>query len=387
MMAETRDDHDEPEGADVEAQLTAIDEPSPPASTLNSQLQSSFFSVLPLEIRQSIYSYVWLAAGPTQHVYKSGASALAPLSHCQCIVDLDAGDIREIELARVLNTPPADPTMLGGGVTRGPADDRDAIMEWRYRLVSTWCNHWQCEEEPPVLRTIDPHPPSEDGTEEEHTSTESSKDCHRRRQVLVKEFSPFLAILLTCKRMHGEAVDSLYESTTFSFVGTDALSRFAKTTASESLSRISKLHLEWRAPIETYMALDVEEAVAERTRWDELWAEVALVIPRLKELLIWAYPYYPRFPMPHDEWLLPLHQFGKVPRFRISFRWFQNPPTPDTGPLEFLEAAPFGYDRVPPLQENPLHFHWRRLTDLPNEEPRDPLSRRQRKRRYFGRSL
>ncbi|EFQ30455.1 hypothetical protein CGRA01v4_10001 [Colletotrichum graminicola] len=384
MMAETRDAC---QGADVEAQLTAIDELGSRASTLDSQLQSSFFSRFPLEIRQSIYSYLWLAAGPTQHVYRSGASVLAPLSHCQCIADLDAEDIRETELGRLLNTPPADPAMLGGSVAPGSTDERDAITDWRFRLASNWCNHWLCEEEPPVLRTINDNSVSAEGADEEQTSPENGKNHRRRRQALVKDFSPFLAILLTCKRMHGEAVDSLYESTTFSFVGTGALSRFIKTTASESLARVSKLHLVWRAPIETYMALDADEAVAERTKWDELWTELPLAIPRLKELRIWAYPNYPRFPMPHDEWLLPLHQFGKVPKFRISFRWFQNPPTPDAGPLDSLEAAPFEYDRIPPMQEDPLYPHWHRLIGLPDVEPRDPVSRRQRKRRYVGRAL
>ncbi|KAK1990010.1 hypothetical protein LX36DRAFT_445006 [Colletotrichum falcatum] len=386
-MPKTRHVHKESHEADVEAQLTAIDEPSSPASTFDSQLQSSFFYALPLEIRQSIYSHIWLTAGPTQHVYKSSASAFAPLTHCRCIADLDAEDIRETELSRVLNTPPADPTTLVGGVGAGSADERDAIMEWRFRLVSTWCNHWQCEEEPPVLRTIDDMPPSEEGAEEAEEAQTSPKSRRNRRRVLVKEFSPFLAILLTCKRMYGEAVDSLYGSTTFSFIGTDALSRFAKTTAPESLARIGKLHLAWRAPIETYMDLDAEEAVAERTRWNELWTEVAVAIPRLEELRIWAYPSYPRYPMPHEEWFQPLHQFGKVPRFHTSFRWFQNHPMPDTGPLDFLEAAPFEYDRIPPMQENPLHFHWRRLVGLANDESRDPVTRRQRKRRYIGRAL
>ncbi|GKT39852.1 uncharacterized protein ColSpa_00033 [Colletotrichum spaethianum] len=369
--------------ADADAQLTITDEPSSPASMPNSQLQSSFFSTLPLEIRQSIYGYLWLSAGSTQHVYKSSASALAPLSHCQCIADLDAEDNREIELSRVLNAPPADPTTFEGGVGPGSTDERDAIIEWRYRIVSTWCHHWQCEEEPPVLRPVDDSS-SDEGSEEKQTSLTSQKNQHR---LLVQEFSPFLAIPLTCKRMHDEAIDSIYDTTTFSFIGTDALSRFMKTTASEYLVRINKVHLTWRAPIETYMALDVEEAVAERIKWNELWAEVALKMPRLKELQIWTYPYYARYPMPHEEWLKPLHQFEKVSKFHISFRWFQDPPTPDTGPVDSLEAAPFEYDRIPPVQENPIHFHWRRLVGLPPDEPRVPVSRRQRKRRYLGRAL
>ncbi|KAK6213078.1 hypothetical protein QIS74_09080 [Colletotrichum tabaci] len=387
-MTETRDVQRESPAAkaNVEDQLTSTGGPTcdSTASQPSSQLQSSFFSALPLEIRQSIYRHLWLATGSTQHVYQSGASLLAPLSHCRCIADLDAEDTREVELARILNTPPGDPATVEAGVGPGSTEERDAIMEWRYRVVSTWCNHWPCEEEPPVLRAVDTDA-LEDGSEEKETMPLKNRESQHR--LLVKEFSPFLATLLTCRRMHGEAVDSIYDATTFSFVGTDALSRFLNTTAPDSLARITKLHLTWRAPIATYMNLDSEESLTEMARWEKMWAEVALKIPRLKELRIWAYPCYARYPMPHEEWLRALHQFGNVPKFDVSFRWFQNPPTPDTGPLDFLDDAPFEYDRIPPVQDNPLHFHWRRLIGLPPDEPRHPVSRRQKKRRYLGRAL
>lgn len=362
----------------VEEAARAADPGTEPLRTANAQLQSSFFSALPLEIRQSIYGYLWLATGSIQHVYKSGNSSFAPLSHCKCIADPDAEDIREAELARLLNTPPADPTTVEGGIGPGSKDERDAINDWRFRGVSSWSHHWECEEEPPILRAIEG---SESGRKEEETNAKQPQG-----RILVQEFSPFLAILLTCKRMHEEAIDSIYDDTTFAFIGTDPLSRFLTTTASESLVRINKLQLVWRAPIATYMELDAEEAVAERIKWNELWTDVALKLPRLKELQIWAYPYYPRYPMPHEEWFKPLHQFGKVPKFDVSLRWFQDHATPDTGPLDFLEAAPFHYDRIPPLQENPQHFHWRRLIGMEPDEPWNPPIRRQKKKRYLGRS-
>ncbi|OLN87639.1 hypothetical protein CCHL11_05686 [Colletotrichum chlorophyti] len=345
----------------------------PPSQGSSLQLQSQYFCALPLEIRQSIYKHVWIAAGSTQHVYKSSASSLAPLSHCVCNADPDAEDVREIELTRVLATPPADPTTVEGGVGPGSEDEKNAINDWRFRVVSSWSNHWSCEEEPPTLRAVG-------GPTEQGDSREG------QRQLRVKEFSPFLAILLTCKRMHDEAIDSIYKDTTFSFIGTDPLSRFLQTTSQHSLIHITKLHLIWRAPIETYMELDADESVLERAKWKKIWTDVAFKVPRLKELRIWAYPCYPRYPMPHEEWFATLHQFGNVPDFSISLRWFQHHATPDTGPLDFLEAAPFDYDRIPPVSENPLHFHWRRLVGLDMDEPRVPLVRRQRAGRYRGRS-
>ncbi|KXH54123.1 hypothetical protein CSAL01_09222 [Colletotrichum salicis] len=376
----------ENDGENAQSAETATTDVHEPPTAPHSQPQSTFFSALPLEIRQNIYSHLWQAAGPIQHVYKSSASPLAPLSHCRCIADLDAEDIRETELSRVLNTPPADPSTLQEGVGPGSAEEKETINTWRFRIVSSWCNHWTCEEEPPILRELEQLPLQDD----EEKSKNGSKG--KQRQILVKEFSPFLAILLTCKRMHQEAVDSIYNDTTFSFINTDALARFLGTTSTTSLSRIKKVHFTWRAPIETYMDPEEDEVIAERTKWNDTWTSAAAEkLPRLQELRIWAYPYYARYPTPFEEWFEPLHQFGRnkmpVSRFHVSLRWFQNLPEPDTGPLEFLEAAPFGYERIPPCQENPLHFHWRRLIGLGPDEPRVPITRRQGKRRYVGRAL
>ncbi|EXF77287.1 hypothetical protein CFIO01_04092 [Colletotrichum fioriniae PJ7] len=383
----------ENDGGDIqplEIEITGVHEPQTAATkpAPHPQPQSAFFSSLPLEIRQNIYSHLWQATGSIQHVYKSSASPLAPLSHCPCIANLDAEDIREDELSRVLNTPAADPATLQDGVGPGSEEEREAIQNWRFRIVSSWCNHWKCEEEPPILREFS-QLSLQDGDEEEKEDDGLKK---KQRQILVKEYSPFLATLLTCKRMQEEAIDSLYNDTTFSFINTDALTRFLGTTSTTSLARIKKLQFTWRAPIETYMDPEADEVIAERIKWCDAWTSAADKLPRLQELRIWAYPYYARYPTPFEEWFEPLHQFGrhKMPasRFHVSLRWFQNNlPEMDTGPLDFLEAAPFGYDMVPPCQENPLHFHWRRLVGLGPDEPRVPITRRQRRRRYVGRAL
>lgn len=345
------------------------------AMPTNPQPQSGFFSALPLEIRQNIYRHLWIAAGSTQHVYKASPSPLAPLSHCACISDPDAEDVREIKLTNVLEAPPAEqaPECRDGAFTAEAMAQRDEINDWRLRNASLWCNHWACEEEPPVLRPVDDSIGDSDGDK-------------MKRRTMVKEFSPFLAILLACKRMHQEAVDSMYDDTAFSFIGIDALSRFLETTNAESLLRINTLHLIWAASIESYMDPEDEEAITAKMQWFDLWSKAADKLPRLKELRIWMYPQYARYPMPHEEWFKPLHLFRNVPTYEISLRWFQDPATPDTGPLDFLEEAPFKYERTPPLGENPLHFHWRRMMGLFLDEPRSMPTRRQKKKRYVGRS-
>ncbi|KAJ0272041.1 hypothetical protein COL940_010680 [Colletotrichum noveboracense] len=246
------------------------------AMPTNPQPQSGFFSALPLEIRQNIYRHLWIAAGSTQHVYKASPSPLAPLSHCACISDPDAEDVREIKLTNVLEAPPAEqaPECRDGAFTAEAMAQRDEINDWRLRNASLWCNHWACEEEPPVLRPVD-------------DSIGDSGGDKKKRRTMVKEFSPFLAILLACKRMHQEAVDSMYDDTAFTFIGIDALSRFLETTNAESLVRINTLHLIWAASIESYMDPEDEEAITAKMQWFELWSKAADKLPRLKELRIW----------------------------------------------------------------------------------------------------
>ncbi|KAF6823322.1 hypothetical protein CPLU01_11462 [Colletotrichum plurivorum] len=345
------------------------------------QSQSAFFSALPLEIRRDIYRHLWRAAGPTQHVYKAGQSVLAPLSHCRCVADPDAEDIREAELTRVVaDIPAADQPASEEDAAAAAAAQRDDINEWRLRTSSPWCHHWACEEEPPVLRPVEDWAAEDD----EHKSENSKQK--KRKPLLVKEFSPFLAVLLTCRRMYQESVDSIYDDTTFSFIGADPLSRFISTTNPDSLARITAIHLVWAAPIASYMDPDVDEAITARLAWTKIWADAATKLPCLRELRIWMYPQYARYPMPHEEWFRPLHLFRRVPVFNASLRWFSHPATPDTGPIDFLDEAPFTYNRVPPLEENPLHAHWRRLIGLFLDEPDAMPPRRQRKRRYVGRS-
>ncbi|KAL0936745.1 uncharacterized protein CTRU02_208960 [Colletotrichum truncatum] len=376
----TEEAHPEEHPSDVAGPTDCNAEPgsSSVPSQAHPQQQSGFFSALPLEIRQDIYRHLWAAAGLTQHVYKSSPSVLAPLSHCACITDPNAEDVREIELARILDAPPAD-LAPDGPMTEEAAIQRDEINDWRLRNASQWCNHWECEEAPPILRPLD-----------ERTSDHKDDSKSKKQPVLVKEFSPFLAVLLSCKRMHQEAVNSIYDNTTFSFIGTDALTRFLETTTAESLARIKALHMIWPASIESYMDPADPEAEAARIKWNELWMSLSLKTPRLRELRVWMYPQYARYPMPHEEWFKPLHQFKHVPKYEISLRWFMDPSQPlqpETGPLDFLEEAPFEYDRVPPLLDNPLQSHWRRLIALYLDEPRSmPARRQKKKKRYLGRS-
>lgn len=104
--------------------------PSAPATetlenTADSQRQSILLR-LPIEVRQRIYDKAFEEAGLTQHIYvKEGRYA-----HTPCITDHDAPDERQAEIQRIY---PVEETCLTNPV-------------WSRRLLSSWVNHWRCEE-------------------------------------------------------------------------------------------------------------------------------------------------------------------------------------------------------------------------------------------------
>lgn len=130
--------------------------PAPPDTnvfeeTADSQLDSALLR-LPIEVRLQIYDELWEDAGYTRHVFiRNGAYA-----HMKCITDHDAADERQAEVEKIY---PMSERFLEDPV-------------WSRRLVSSWVNHWRCEEAAVAAMTEGPQDPS-----------------------------PFLPVLLCCKRM------------------------------------------------------------------------------------------------------------------------------------------------------------------------------------------
>lgn len=117
--------------------------------TADDQRESALLR-LPIEVRRQIYEATWEAAGSTRHVYiKDGR-----YTHTTCITDHDAPDERQIELSKIFK--------LGSTFLDDPT--------WSRRLLSSWVNHWRCEEAAAAQDTPVP--------------------------------TPFLALLLCCKRMY-----------------------------------------------------------------------------------------------------------------------------------------------------------------------------------------
>ena len=105
--------------------------------TANKQRQSALLR-LPIEIRRRIYNHAFEDAGLTRHVYvKKGR-----YTHTACITDHDAPDERQAEMREIF---PMMRTSLNDPI-------------WSRRLLSSWSNHWRCEEAATARRKPIPTP-------------------------------------------------------------------------------------------------------------------------------------------------------------------------------------------------------------------------------------
>lgn len=244
-----------------------------------SQSRSPFFERLPPEIRHQIYDAVLDSAGLTQHIYKSDVGHSAAVAHTRCCIDPDDKDMRERLVEAAVSA-----------LSNGQSIHDDTL--WRARQYTDWCNHWQCEE------SLEAQPP----------------------------YSPFLAPLLTCKRMHHEFIPLMYSRLTFSFVNTPALSRFLATTSSSCLALIRSVHLIWCASLGTaspdQASSDTDDDddgppdnrngrdLDSLEMWRSIWSQLASATPRLTHVRIWIYGRFARFPMPADSYFDVLDEFA-----------------------------------------------------------------------------
>ncbi|KAK6218897.1 hypothetical protein QIS74_06106 [Colletotrichum tabaci] len=151
---------------------------------MDNQLETGFLGRLPDEIREMIYQELWRAAGLGQHIIRTQAG----YAHSRCLFHRVG-------------------SRAGGGVDGEDPwesnwmapDARGPVPLWFQREMSTWCDHWKCEEareEREIWRDI--------------TSRSRTYHCAR-----ADTWTAFLPMMLTCKRMYFECASSIYDSVAF----------------------------------------------------------------------------------------------------------------------------------------------------------------------------
>ncbi|KAI6087653.1 hypothetical protein F4821DRAFT_235579 [Hypoxylon rubiginosum] len=196
------------------------------SSGFNQQLASPFFRDLPIEIRKMIYGLVWL--GQWDHKYHSGRGRHLHFqdghwTNTRCVMyedDEDSGLIqRNMDTAH----------------TSGKGD----LLLWQKRLASTWgSRHWRCEER-----------------------------LQYGRQKSVDKTN-FMAMMLVCKRMFPEVVESIFESHQFLFNDFFSAHRFFVYSPSPYASHIRHLDLTLSLPFHEYTPFIVDQP---KSRVRELW--------------------------------------------------------------------------------------------------------------------
>ena len=119
------------------------------SSSADEQTSALFFTMLPLEVRNLIYTEFWRTSGLRQHITsQSDSRSSRGIIHTPCLINPTTPDDRYANY--VANK------------------SRDVTSKWQRRLKSDWTIHWLCEE--------------------------TRWDSRGR-------WSPFLPVLLTCKRL------------------------------------------------------------------------------------------------------------------------------------------------------------------------------------------
>ncbi|EQB55160.1 hypothetical protein CGLO_04937 [Colletotrichum gloeosporioides Cg-14] len=181
---------------------------------VNPQIKSAFVNVLPREVRDSIYLELWRSCGLRQHILYHGEPKDHHFCHWPCSIEFDVQDPlqKELEEVRVrLGVP------LGEDISRHscPGIGRPYA---RY-LQSPWMNHWPCGEVAYQKHGKGALPGF--GTS---GFTCWKKGCSGYENNAWS--NPYLSMLLLCKTVSEECLQSIYRSTTFIFTDMPTMQMF-----------------------------------------------------------------------------------------------------------------------------------------------------------------
>ncbi|KAI1453866.1 hypothetical protein F4805DRAFT_355796 [Annulohypoxylon moriforme] len=190
------------------------------------QLASPFFHNLPIEIRRMIYNLVW--AGPYDHKYHAGRSRHIHFqnghwTNTRCVMYEDD----------------EDPDLLQKNMDSIHSSGKGDLVMWQRRLSSTWgSRHWRCEER---------------------------MQYERRKSV---DHTDFMSMMLVCKRMFPEVLESIFESHQFLFNDFFSAHRFFVYDPSPYIPHMRHLDLSLNLPFHEYAPFIVD---APKSRVRELW--------------------------------------------------------------------------------------------------------------------
>ncbi|KAF4449679.1 hypothetical protein F53441_7079 [Fusarium austroafricanum] len=180
----------------------------------NPQLQSTFITRLPREVRDGIYLELWRLCGLRQHIIWHENKDDKPKSHfChwKCTTPFDVEDKLQEEI---------DATRIELGVPLGVSfTSRTNAL----RLFSAWRNHWPCGERIAEVYGDEMDPGISTSTSRGPCWSQLSENSDSET---APKWSPYISMLLSCKLISSECLKSIYESTTFIFTDTFALNAF-----------------------------------------------------------------------------------------------------------------------------------------------------------------
>lgn len=172
----------------------------------HSQSQSSFVARLPSEVREAIYLELWRCVGLRQHI----------VPHARYRHD---GKLNEVHLTRW----PCTTEFYVGNRLQEEVDALPIAMfnsvgklanniPYRRRHLSSWMNHWSCEERlfECVVERWDP-----EHCEKVEEYNEHECWCNLKKQMAAKRkdssaLGSYMAMLLTCKLMYVNTTTPLY---------------------------------------------------------------------------------------------------------------------------------------------------------------------------------
>ncbi|RYP58133.1 hypothetical protein DL769_009090 [Monosporascus sp. CRB-8-3] len=177
------------------------------------QTQCAFVHRLPREIRNAIYLELWRSCGLRQHILWHSDEADRHFCRWPCAMEYEVQDElqRDIEeLRSQLEVP------LGQELR---PDRHEKIRLYCRRLQSPWMNHWPCGE----------RAEKEHGLAAIRSPSTATIICWRKNRESERNrpwSSAYIPMLLSCKLISAECLQSIYESTTFIFTDFPALQMF-----------------------------------------------------------------------------------------------------------------------------------------------------------------